>query len=59
MGTVKHPLTTLARLAHENFLWLLLGTYALAAFAPGPGLVLASVALAGSVGGRCFSWAGR
>jgi BASS family bile acid:Na+ symporter len=41
MGAVKHPVSTLARLVHENFLWLLLGSYALAAVAPGPGLALA------------------
>ena len=45
MDARRRTLDTLAHLVHEHFLWLLLGTYAVAALLPGPGLVIRHVSL--------------
>src|SRR5260370_41793733 len=39
----RSPISRVAHFVHEHFLWLLLGSYAVAAIFPGPGLWIRSV----------------
>jgi BASS family bile acid:Na+ symporter len=45
MRESTQPITALSHLMHRHFLWLLLGAYAAAALAPGPGLWLKNLSL--------------
>jgi len=45
MDARRRTLDTLSHFVHEHFLWLLLGTYAVAALLPGPGLTIRHVTL--------------
>src|SRR4051794_37920446 len=41
----RGPLAALSHLAHKHLIWLVVGSYALAALCPGPGLWVRGVAL--------------
>src|SRR5579871_2476245 len=43
----RHSLSHFAHVVHRSFLWLLIGSYALAGLAPAPGLAIRGVTLGG------------
>src|SRR5262249_27310380 len=45
MANIRDPITAAARFVHGRLLWLLIGSYALAALWPGPGLQLRDASL--------------